>query len=117
MTYELAKKLQKAGYSQGPKQRMIDEIKTGPESYSKALLNDLRIKDVEEIVYYPTLSELIEACGDRFAALRKPLHPVPGKWIANADISMRHDHETYDFGEWGDTPEESVANLFLALHK
>ena len=54
----------------------------------------------------PNLSELIKACGDDFISLEKKL-PLGGLWIAASE---------YWKGD-GSTPEEAVANLYLALQK
>lgn len=55
---------------------------------------------------YPTLSELIEACGDEFIALHK------GKniWYAEGEDEPLEPEQ-----QFGKTPEEAVANLYLAL--
>ncbi len=58
-------------------------------------------------VYKPTLSELIEACGDRFNCLERMI----GCWIAIYDGDA-----AYFIGE-GITPEEAVAHLWLELNK
>lgn len=51
----------------------------------------------------PTLSELIEACGDDFHKLEK----LDVQWGARTVNSMCLDS----------SPEEAVANLYLAIHK
>lgn len=73
----------------------------------------------------PSLEELIEACGDRFDNLVK-LYPqdksakaprdsnnvrISGGW----ECSSKED-ETYTW-EYGSTPSEAVANLWLSLNK
>lgn len=60
-------------------------------------------------VGYPTLSELIEACGDDFRALiYGESADFPGKkWCAQATNAQM----------CFDTPETAVANLWLALNK
>lgn len=60
-----------------------------------------------EILPCPTLSELIEACGDSFVNLTKSDKDWHCNWF--------DDHE----GEntIGGTPEEAVANLWLALNR
>lgn len=52
---------------------------------------------------FPTLSELIEACGDKFNTLER----IRTSWTAQGG------------GEegYGGTPEEAVSNLWLALNK
>ena len=53
-----------------------------------------------------TLSELIEACGDKFLCLNRYQH----LWMATGV----KDKKVFD--ERADTPEESVANLLLKLN-
>lgn len=79
MNYELAKKLKDAGFPQDGIGQFID-VKLAS----------------------PTLSELIEACGDKFRGLSKRAN-----WRAQDVMGIE---------EFGDTPEEAVANLYLALN-
>lgn len=64
-----------------------------------------------QYMYYPTLSELIEACGQRFDSLTRERE---GHWTAQAE----------DFGQDGffylvesPTAEEAVAKLYIELNK
>lgn len=59
------------------------------------------------IVYIPTLSELIEACGDGFEILAKSLDGFGARG------------PKVDTKEWSisSTPEEALCNLYLALNK
>ncbi len=62
----------------------------------------------------PTLSELIEACGEKFEELIN----LKDKWICyggGKDI-IKGVEQWHAFGE-GSTPEEAVANLWLELNK
>lgn len=59
--------------------------------------------------YEPTLSELIDAIGDRFESMHKGYT----NWMAVA----LHENPVKRHSETGDTPEQAVANLYLALHK
>lgn len=104
MNYELAKKLKEAGF---------------PQRFS-----------VMEGYYYemsgqtlptvknPTLSELIEACGEDFTMLSKDkkiwyAHGITSRaYEPNGDIEDEY-MDTFD----GRTPEEAVAKLWLALNK
>ncbi len=61
--------------------------------------------DPEIMVYAPTLSEFIEACGDKFYRL----HKIGVNFMAD-DINGK-------FELIGSTPEEAVAQLYLALHR
>lgn len=109
MIYELAKQLKHAGFPQNVVNRIhyrndCEECKGG--NHEKAMSADLLD---EYDIAIPTLSELIEACGERFENLTF----YEGKWLANAwyigdgigsDIS-------------GQTPEEAVAKLWIELNK
>ena len=56
----------------------------------------------------PTLSKLLETCGDRFGYLSRKEY-VDGKyWVTNSDGSQED--------ITGKTPEEAVAKLWLALN-
>lgn len=93
ISYDLAKKLEEAGFPQGGNGRWI-----GPPS---ALV--LRSRDR---VYVPTLEELIRACGGHFGALSRNGNNI-GWYAFNYanDISCN-----------GSTPTEAVARLWLALY-
>lgn len=108
MTYELAKKLKDAEYSQDKKSGIYLH-KSGPLNLGK-----IRIKDFSEVsegmVYMPTLQELIEACGDDFPSLSKDY--INGGWMCNEPL----DGDTGEITR-GDTPEEAVANFWLTLNE
>lgn len=95
MTYELAKQLKDAGFPQGEwtHQRKVEGM-NGYESY-----------------FVPTLSELIEACGDEFMHLERNTDSDTDEiyWVAYA--------VTPEKGSLGSTPEEAVAKLWLELNK
>lgn len=119
--FELAKQLKDAGFPQEYRKTPIamdwvydstgdlimihDDNDTGwwlgqdyVVRFNKELLQKEYIKD-------PTLSELIEACGDKFNRLEKGI----GGWIViGADGDKRTD---------GSTPEIAVLKLWLALNK
>lgn len=107
MNQELAKRLKDAGYPQPTglehslEWRGVRECKNG------------------ECVYFPTLSELIEACGEDFNAL----HSVVGGWRADASYKCGGDCGIIECGgyhsisEMFPTPSEAVANLWLTLHE
>ncbi len=97
MTNELAKQLKDAGFPQGY-----------PPDY---FLIPSGIGDTGEVAYYPPLHELIDACGENFWTLERVAKPLGEyvKWCA-------YDMEFYrNTGYFGATPEEAVANLWLAL--
>lgn len=91
MDYELAKKLMDAGFPQIGKGRFIG-------SPNKLVWR------TDDRVYVPTLEELIEACGTKFASLDKQRDG----WLASAN---------YDQSCVAETPAEAVACLWLALQK
>ena len=65
----------------------------------------------EETFYFPVLSELIEACGDRFESLRKGT-----QWHAMSVNEMGGATDTFIMKS-GKTPEEAVAKLYIELNK
>lgn len=87
MTYELAGKLKDAGF---PKNFSVLSFECGDD--------------------FPTLSELIEACGNSFGQLERINNWNTIEWYATNNIK---DIET----EICSTPEEAVARLWLALNK
>lgn len=113
MTYELAKKLKDAGFPQVGKGYI--ELHWPPhkvESYTKSS----PITPVwEEAIYFPTLSQLIEACGD--VSLFR--YKGQDKWQAEGG-ELKVNKETmqggYALRVLGNTPEEAVAKLWLALN-
>lgn len=99
ITYELAKELKEAGFPQGT---------TSSDTHYTFLDADGNPCNAfgREAAYVPTLSELIEACGDSFVRIRR----------------HSSDHwEVWGYGVnedfIGTTPLEAVARLWLALNK
>lgn len=103
MNYELCKKLKEAGFDQGTKERcyLHDGVfvvlgKPYPSGWE------------ERTIAYPTLEELIEACGETFFGVYRNIKRNKDKgWLASAK----------DSEATGSTPEEAVANLWLSLKK
>ncbi len=63
-------------------------------------------------IEYPNLTQLIDACGDRFYGITRDM--FERDWIAGEDW----DYDSFDGSiGYGDTPEEAVANLYLELNK
>ena len=58
--------------------------------------------------YDPTLSELIEECGERDITMEKYKH-VNGSWVFTAEISGKKTQ--------GSSFEEAVSKLWLAINK
>lgn len=99
MNYELCKQLKDAGFPLSMK---------GYDDYCRQVYMDESNYEEEEERYAhkPTLSELIEACGDEFWLLKRM---NPTYWLAEA----KSIHVPVD----GKTPEEAVARLWLALQE
>lgn len=103
MKYPLAKKLKDAGF---PQEGTGDKVFAGFSEFDLNLDNKAVPKHVADYVYKPTLSELIEACGNYLViAVAKD-----GSAIAASN------HVSPSLMIHGTTPEEAVANLFLALN-
>lgn len=103
MNYELCKKLKDAGFSQAERKG----IGHGDEF----------IQEGDDLVYCPTLEELIEACGEPLSLVSwKTKHDllwiaVKGTPVNNKEFSIIKDSMS------GCTPSEAVANLWIALHE
>jgi len=105
LSYDTAKRLKDAGFPQ----------KTHNECCGEVLGED------GEPVMIPDLSELIEACGDEIYSLRrtyeKNIWVAHGYNLFNRDIKQIQFQALGQKGFVGSTPEEAVANLYLALHE
>ena len=98
MTYELAKQLKDAGFPQGGGGKWIG-------SPQKIVWRH------DDRAYYPTLEELIEACGGDFCSLGRR----DAEWSA---MPYGGDNGRAPHGKFfvlGKTPTEAVAHLWLAL--
>lgn len=112
LSYKLAKKLKDAGFPQKDNMHKMHQLFCAEEKTTIEGARDMPMSVSpfgEEVVCVPTLSELIDACGDIFCGVHKL---ATGGWIA---FIMEDSTRQVD-GE-GSTPEEAVANLFLELHK
>jgi hypothetical protein len=80
-----------------------------PLKQSNVKLGSFDPKVRHEDYYIPTLSELIEACGEDFGQVfKRSFGDEREPWGA-------FDHNVVTEGN-GSTPEEAVAHLWLALH-
>ncbi len=131
ISYELAKKLEEAGF---PKDKGLINAEEDKEKYgwftcdgagdayidgklylgSGAYADEIftHYEPYEESVYVPTLSELIEECEDRFSEL---VRTEQGNWYTIETSQPHLKPEDDNTGMWG-TPEEAVANLFISLN-
>lgn len=138
ITYELAKKLKEAGFKQGDEGLYFEKRRQARKEpfYARVYVGEALgydesyYPDHKYDIYCPTLSELIEACGDEFRDLCKLRSPDPdndGKkewpyvwWRAKSHKWGKTDCE-YEDGEYvcanGKTPEEAVINLWLKLNQ
>lgn len=110
MKYELAKELKDAGFPQSSDDN--GTLRKGgaylfPDGFS---LSEPRKKFDAVISYAPTLSELIDACGEKITGFTCRAW-TGGKWQA-----FNGDEVGGAMGD-GPTPEEAVARLFLALYE
>lgn len=106
MNYETARKLKDAGFPQEGDGMFTDEHE-----------NIQTIRSSGFQMYIPTLSELIEACGDGEHEVRL-IWSFKEKWCASQE-GLTFPNGKFEMGvEIFDcpTPEEAVANLYLALH-
>ena len=111
MNYKLAKQLKDAGFPQ--------EVSWGDFLYDDELGHKILYtvkKDNSEAISglskIPTLSELIEACGDMFHNLSR----FNGDWMVNfrmLDGNLRQSK----WDSQGKTPEEAVAKLYIKLNE
>lgn len=111
MIYELAKELKDAGFPQ----------KSGfhASNAKNCNCNTRGLATSCHLAYLPTLSELIEACGEGFESLvRADYEDIGVEWEAYpTDKAYKGDCIAGCCGyETGDTPEEAVARLWLALN-
>ena len=123
MDYKLAKELKDAGFPQEPNGQ-VDEV-FGDTRHSEYILwkedacsptviagtDDYKngIRRGDNLVKRPTLSELIEACGDEF---KKMWRHSDGSWSAFSGTRSQKNI----LKSSGATPEIAVAKLWLALH-
>lgn len=116
MNYELAKELKVMGFPQSPwiqgryyylgdgTKILFDKIENGKDE------NGMTISYLERLTRIPILSELIEACGDKFGSLDKKY----GKWRTFQFVEEPLQGFT---NKQYNSPEEAVANLWLSLNK
>lgn len=106
ISYELCKVLKDAGFPQNPSGICghCHGFQMNPENFPH--LNDDYKKSLPEYAYHPTLSELIEACGDKFGVLEKIY-----------DKNQWHCRPCTGKCMYFSTPEEAVARLWLELNK
>ena len=82
--------------------------------------NDIAILDEKSGItyYHPTLSELIEACGELFVLHSPKSLDVNEEWYQHPDYiwTAYSQRKETDCKAIGSTPEEAVARLWLAIN-
>src|ERR1700685_2083469 len=107
MKYELAKQLKDAGFPQDTEWTWFRFPDGTYKIWNRTDVSEFESGKQMRLFSDPTLSELVEACGEDFYHLRKTI-----KWFAAALFAPADIREV-----WGDPPEEAVANLCLTLSK
>jgi hypothetical protein len=109
MNYELAKELKDKGFPNSNDWKKGRVIGVGV-----CMIRD----DGEDFDYVPTLSELIEACGECLSHIKRyPLEDCVYWWAVSHCGHKEHEIGGNNLEEQGKTPEEAVARLWLALNK
>ncbi len=104
VTYELAKQLKDSGYPQDPLRIYFqNEILNTP-------------KDVEQLSY-PTLSELIEACGENLWTIRQGSYKGEDGWIVGQDTEGSLNPLDWKVFIFDPNLDVAVAKFWLALNK
>lgn len=103
MNYELADRLRMAGFPQ-----RVNVVPISAEGYRGYC------EPIQPEPYQPSLTELIEACGDEFmltneCGIWEAWSGLVSRSVRMGEAGAKHEVE-------GKTPEEAVAKLWLALH-
>ncbi len=113
ITYELAKQLKDAGFPQELEEGQLYWL-SDASGVAIAGSNDGFLASHTPAVKDPTLSELIEACGDGFVYLNR-VHG--GDWVAGTHNTPFEGTLGVSNYESGITPKEAVAKLWLEINK
>lgn len=110
ISYELAKKLKDAGFPFAWTDAFGNDWTTGCTYHGTGAVIDI----AKCICRVPTLSELMEACLFKL----NPIDDTPIKMMVGkaATFVSTEEMEKQKTAIRGRTPEEAVANLYLALH-
>jgi len=113
MDYKLAKQLKDAGFSQHGKGKNAAVGKPIKITFVTKDKKKIRIPATTaykppRYAYAPTLSELIEACGENFWGMN---------WWKNASEEKMWSAGNPTHQGHGKSPEEAVANLYLKLNE
>lgn len=120
MNYELVKKLKEAGW---PQKLVSGSSDVYHLNHSDKDLNKIYTVTEGNIINteylkVPLLSELVEACGEDFDAIFSGKQRKEDGYPKSKDMEWRADATNRTgFSCSGSTPEEAIANLWLALNK
>jgi len=125
MTYEFALELKNAGFPQARKGMILDRtINSGKQHGHEGDINSYEYQKLKNECFIPSLSELIEACGDKITLLEFKVNGVVAKGVIFHGLKYADELYTNEnmqpneyFLTTGSTPEEAVAKLWLALNK
>ncbi len=113
MNYELAKKLKEAGFPQSEDKYCRCSFLTSEQKDGVPVIYDCKTERVSK----PTLSELIEACGKQHLSTTTYFRlGVDNRYLNIWEAGFSF-NDFWGRRETGSTPEEAVANLWLALNK
>ncbi len=114
ISYELAKQLKDAGFSQGTYMHYTCQH----DEPLKCRLVSFKLHESDcDDVAVPTLEELIDACGDEFGRLIRQFQIGGIFWTAYSSPRPNDINVPAYIVQIGSTPTEAVANLYLALKK
>lgn len=122
MDYKICKRLKDAGFPQ-KKIEAGDDVFVDENSKQQWNENIGVVNIIKEAIRIPTLSELIDACGDGFDSLERYSSGKRWRCVKWIKHIYKCDDGKSRYGclwkgkTWGFTPEEAVANLYLALHE
>lgn len=110
LSYELCNQLKDAGFPQDGELMYNEQKEIIQHSFDHCYCPKCNAWD-ETYYIIPTLSELIEACGEM-----KELIKNPDNWEAVSFAVVVRESYFSHYGMSGQTPEEAVAKLYLKLH-
>lgn len=108
ISHELAKELMDAGF---PQEAGLTDCEDAWLCCQHTRYLDTTSGNRNDEPYRPTLSELIESCGERFHYVkltRKDAWSARAKWLVDSEPM---------YSPYCKTPEEAVARLWLALNR
>lgn len=113
MNYELARELKDSGFPQNT-HFFFDEY--GLVGCKRDKYHGIP-ESVSLVVAAPTLSELIEACGEGFEYLNRVDNTEPPyEWVAGTRDEYAREVGSISMYKNGKSPDDAVAKLWLALN-